>query len=80
MKVFKSIMNVLAVLAAIGAAFYVGLTYGEKILTWVKQLLKLDMPTGEVCCEGEFAEEACVPAAEETPAEAVEAEEKDFEG
>lgn len=85
MKGLKTVLAVLGALTAIGAAIYVGITYGDKIVAWVKKILKLDVPAGEVCCEGECCEgeccegECCTPV-EEAPAETVEAEEKDFEG
>lgn len=89
MKAIKSVLKILAVLAAIGAAIYVGMTYGDKIVAWVKKVLRIDMPEGECycsedacCCEQECCgEEAC--CCEEAPEEAAEplqAEEKDFEG
>lgn len=85
MKAFKTVLKALAVLAAIGAAIYVGMTYGDKIMAWVKKVLKIDEPIEEVCCCEEecCCEEACCcdKAAEEAPAEeAVQADEKDFEG
>jgi len=80
MKGLKTVLAVVGALAAIGAAVYVGITYGDKIIAWVKKVLKLDVPAGEVCCDGECCEADCCEAAEEAPAETVEAEEKDFEG
>lgn len=79
MKGLKTVLAVLGALAAIGAAIYVGITYGDKIVAWVKKILKLDTAK-EVCCDGECCEADCCEPAEETPAETVEAEEKDFEG
>lgn len=86
MKAFKTVLKVLAVLAAIGAAVYVGITYGDKIVAWVKKVLRIDIPTGDCCCE-EGSEECCCGedccCGEEAPteaAEAVQAEETDFEG
>ena len=79
MKGLKTVLAVLGALAAIGAAIYVGITYGDKIVAWVKKILKLDA-TNEVCCDGECCEADCCEPAAETPAETLEAEEKDFEG
>ena len=86
MKAFKTLLKVLAVLAAIGGAVYVGMTYGDKIVEWVKKVLRIDMPEGECCCDEDCCcddkcccEEAAEDTAEETP-DSVEAEEKDFEG
>ena len=93
MKAIKSALKVLAFFAAIGAAIYVGMTYGDKIIAWVKKVLRIDMPECECCCcdddccceeecccgEECCCEEAAEETAEETAAPAV-AEEKDFEG
>ena len=79
MKGFKTFLAVIGTLATIGAAIYVGITYGDKIVAWVKKILKLDT-TNEVCCDGECCEADCCEPAAEAPAETVEAEEKDFEG
>lgn len=87
MKAIKSALKVLAFFAAIGAAIYVGMTYGDKITEWVKKVLRIDMPECECCCcdddccceEECCCEEAAEETAEETAAPAV-AEEKDFEG
>ena len=87
MKAIKSVLKILAVLAAIGAAIYVGMTYGDKIVAWVKKVLRIDMPEGECCCEEDCCDEECAcdgecccEEAAQEPAETVEAEEKDFEG
>ena len=47
MKTLKTVLTVLAVLAAIAAAVYVGITYGNKIVAWVKKVLRIDKPAGE---------------------------------
>lgn len=84
MKAFTTVLKVLAVLAAVGAAVYVGITYGDKIIAWIKKVLKLEQAEMTCCCEADCAEDCCEAAcaAEEIPAEegAVEAEENDFEG
>ena len=89
MKGFKTLLKFLAFLAAIGAAVYVGITYRDKIVAWVKRVLKIDIPTEEVCCCSEDCcceDDCCCDAdcccEEETPApeNTVEADEKDFEG
>lgn len=84
-NVIEIVLSVVAVLAAIGGAIYVGITYGEQIVAWVKKVLKLDCAKGEeVCCCESDCECTCEKpeeAPEEAPAEAaVEADEKDFEG
>ena len=89
MKAFKTAMKVLAVLAAIGAAVYVGITYGDKIVAWVKKVLRIYLPEGACCCSDDDCcceDECCCGddcCCEEAPAEqteAVQAEETDFEG
>ena len=92
MKVFNTVMKILAALAAIAGAVYVIATYGDKIVAWAKNLLG----RCECCCEGECCceEDCCEPtdkeadvltaeeAAAEEPADeaAVQAEEAGFEG
>ena len=84
MKAFKTVLKVLAVLAAVGAALYVGITYREKIIDWVKKVLKIDAPAEECCCGEDCccdSECCCEEAAtEEVAAETAEVEDKDFEG
>lgn len=81
MKIFGTVMKILAALAAIAGVVYVVATYGDKIIAWAKKLLgKVGCCT---CCEAETvdapAEEVSVQevSAEE---DAVQAEETDFEG
>ena len=88
MKAFKTALKVLAFFAAIGAAIYVGMTYGDKIVEWVKKVLRIDMPEGECCCDEDCCcdeecccgEECCCDQTAEEVPDAVQAEEKDFEG
>lgn len=82
MKGFKTVLKILAFLAAIGAAVYVGITYRDKIVAWVKRVLKIDIPTDEVCCGEDCCcdEDCCCEEAAPAPEGEVEAEEKDFEG
>lgn len=89
MKIFATIMKIVAALAAIAGIVYVVATYGDKIVAWAKGLLgkcscccedeccccEEDCCCEETCCCEEAAEEI----AEEAAAETVEAEEKDFE-
>lgn len=77
MKVFGTVLKVVAALAAIAGAVYVAVTYGDKIVAWFKKQFS------SLCCcdcaEADFQE--AVPA-EDVPAEegAVQAEDVDFEG
>lgn len=86
MKTLKTVMKVLAFFAAIAAAVYVGMTYGDKILAWIKKILRIDVIGNECCeevccCEEDCCEEPdCCQAPAATPAtEHVEAEDQDFE-
>ena len=77
MKVFGTVLKVIAALAAIAGAVYVAVTYGDKIVAWCKKQFN------DLCCcgcaEADFEEEA---PAEDVPAEegTVQAEDVDFEG
>lgn len=44
MKIFNTVMKVVAALAAVAGAVYVIATYGDKIVAWAKKLL------GKCCC------------------------------
>lgn len=95
MKVWSTILKILAALAAVAGVIFVIVKYGDKIVAWCKGLLcKLGIctcPDGCDCCEECDCCEGCeecedceyceeAPAAE-IPAEEgeVQAEEKDFE-
>ena len=87
MKAFKTLLKVLAFLAVIGGAVYVGITYRETIIAWVKKVLKIDVIEGECCCNEEDCcceGEACCCEGEtcccEQAEEAAPAEQADFEG
>lgn len=93
MKVFTTVLKIVAALAAIAGIVYVIATYGDKIVAWAKKLLgKAGCCCGEEVCEceevpcekapceeapAEETEEA--PAAAETEEGAVQAEETDFQ-
>lgn len=81
MKVFSTIMKIVAALAAIAGIVYVVATYGDKIVTWARKVLRI---SEEYCCCECCGEEDCCCGEEdcccEETAEAVEAEDKDFEG
>ena len=83
MKVFATIMKIVAALAAIAGIAFVVVKYGDEIVAWVKRTLGLeccccDDCTGECCCEGECDE--CETCEERCCEEIVEAEDADFEG
>lgn len=42
MKTFFTVLKVLAALAAIGTAVYLGVAYGKQIAAWIKRILKLE--------------------------------------
>ena len=84
MKIFATIMKIVAALAAIAGIVYVVATYGDKIVAWAKGLLgkcSCGCCCDEECCCNEedcCCDEECCCCKEATE-EAVEAEEKDFE-
>ena len=62
----KTVLKVLAALAAVAGAVYVIATYGDRIVAWAKKLLSACPCT----CDCEATEEAIEePAAEETAEE-----------
>lgn len=87
MKVFNTIMKIVAALAVVAGIVYIVATYGEKIAAWARNLLsKVESLCGTKCtcecectCEGDCCcEEA--PAEELSAEEVPQAEEADFEG
>ena len=54
----KTVMKVLAALAAIAGAIYVIATYGEQIVAWCKKVMAM-LPKCECECEGCDCEEPC---------------------
>lgn len=87
MRVFSTIMKIVAALAAVVGAVYVAATYGDQIVAWAKKALSSlskcpccksekpaveEVPVEEVPTEDVPAEEA---PAEETPVEEAPAEE-----
>ena len=96
MKVFSKILKFVAALAAIAGVVYVVMTYGDKIVAWVKsQLARFGCCCDcgcETCncgcdadcddCQCEYDCDTQCPCENEAAAEepAVEAEETDFEG
>ena len=94
MKVFSNMLKILAALAAIAGVVYVVMTYGDKIVAWVKDLLgrlgcNCGCETCDCCCDEDCDDCKCeydcdtqCPCENEAAAEepAVEAEEADFEG
>ncbi len=74
MKKFATVLKIVAAIAAIGAAIYVGIAYGDKIVAWVRSLF--ERVKKAPCCEEVPAEDICCEEA--APEEAVQAEEDDF--
>ena len=71
----KTVLKVLTALAAVAGAVYVIATYGDKIVSWCKNLLAAcpckggdDVIEEPVAEEAEFAEEAAEEAPVEEPA------------
>ena len=75
----KTVMKLLAALAAIAGAIYVIATYGEQIVAWCKKVMAM-LPKCECECECEGCDceepcDDCKCACEAAPAEEVAAEE-----
>lgn len=77
MKVFTTILKVLAALAAIAGVVYVVATYGDKIVAWAKKALGMECCCDcDCCCDEEDCDcECCCQGADE----ADETVEEDFE-
>ena len=85
MKIFGTVMKILAAVAALAGAVYLIATYGDKLVAWAKKMLNCSCCCcdedcecccdGECCCEDdcdccdEECECCCEEAAEEAPAE-----------
>ena len=72
MRVFSTIMKIVAALAAVVGAVYVAATYGDQIVAWAKKTLSSLSKCP--CCKSEKPAVEEVPV-EEVPAEDVPAEE-----
>lgn len=75
----KTVMKLLAALAAVAGAIYVIATYGEQIVAWCKKVMAM-LPKCECECECEGCDceepcDDCKCACEAAPAEEVAAEE-----
>ena len=75
----KTVMKLLAALAAVAGAVYVIATYGEQIVAWCKKVMAM-LPKCECECECEGCDceepcDDCKCACEAAPAEEVAAEE-----
>lgn len=87
MKVFNTVMKVVAALAAIAGAVYVVATYGDRIVAWAKRLWTR-LPQCPITAEpedifedapaAEPTEESTVESAETPAAEEADATEADF--
>lgn len=77
MKVFWTVMKVLAALAVIAGIVYVVATYGDKIVAWAKGLISRCKAECDIFCDDEDCEgcECCCGEVTE-----ITAEENDFEG
>ena len=56
MKTVGTILKVFAALAAVAGAIYVVVTYGDKIVAWVKKVFRIP----EKCCCGCRDEQQCI--------------------
>ena len=72
MKIFGTVMKILAAVAAVAGAVYLIATYGDKLVAWAKKMLNCSCccdcdcdceccEDGECCCEDdcECCDEAC---------------------
>ena len=74
MKVFLTVLKVLAALAIIIGIIYVVATYGDKIVAWAKGLINRCKRECDIFCDDDDDCEGCCQT------EIVAAEENDFEG
>lgn len=60
MKVFTTVMKVLAALAVVAGIVYVVATYGDRIVSWARGLIGnwKNKCCGDDCCCDELADEA----------------------
>ena len=84
MKIFGTILKIIAALAAIGGAVYVAVTYGDRIVAWIQDKLGIgcccdDCDCECCCCDDECECDCCEEEAEAEEA-APAAEDADFEG
>lgn len=75
MKVFTTILKIVAALAAIAGVIYVIATYGDKLTAWAKKLLDK-----RSCCCCDCDCDCCGEIDEIAEEEVSEVDEKDFEG
>lgn len=73
--IMKTVLKILAALAAVAGAIYVLATYGDKIVAWAKKLLST-ICWEDCCCCGDD----CCCDDDDCCCETVQAEEADFEG
>lgn len=71
----KTVLKILAALAAIAGAIYVLATYGDKLVAWSRKLLST-ICWEDCCCCGDD----CCCDDDDCCCETVQAEETDFEG
>jgi len=73
MKTFLNVLKIIGILAAIAAAVYVAIAYGDKIVAWFKKTFAfLGRKKSYRSCENNFSEVAV--------AGAVQADDNDFAG
>lgn len=85
MKVFNTVMKILAALAVVAGIVYVVATYGDKIVAWAKNLFNWCKEKCCCCCCGDdcccdddccCGDDCCCEAEEAAP----QADDADFEG
>ena len=81
MKVWRTILSIVATLAAVAGIVYIVAKYGDKIVAWAKELMSKFCCCKKASFEETVEAETDAAAAEEVAAEdGVQAEEADFAG
>ena len=81
MKVWRTILSIVATLAAVAGIVYIVAKYGDQIVAWAKELMSKFCCCKKASFEETVEAEADAAAAEEVAAEdGIQAEEADFEG
>lgn len=57
-KTVGIVLGIIGAVVAVGAAIYVVVTWGDKIVSWVRNLFA--PKTVHICCNGDFVDDADV--------------------
>lgn len=80
MKVFTTILKIVAALAAIAGVIYVIATYGDKLTAWAKKMLDKFNCCCFCGCDCDCDCDCCQEIDEISEEEVAEVDDKDFEG